>query len=121
MEAHIDLTELDKEDSNLDIFALRILSRIISLEERRSERLSGLRVFCRLDVSIFREEEDGTYRYFVNEITRTHGAALFPKWDKDNQQRLDLLFARMSKTLHYISKSKLYLHPPKPFSSVKRL
>jgi hypothetical protein len=114
MEANIPLAELHKPESDLDIFALRTLSRIISLEESRLGRLSGLRVFCRLDISVFRERDGGQHRYFVNEITRTHGAALFPKWD--SYHKLDLLFSTIANTLHYISKSKLYLQPPKPFN-----
>jgi hypothetical protein len=114
MEPHIDLTELDNSDYDLNFFALRILNRVISLEEKRSGRMSGLRVFCRLDVSIFMEKDGMTHRYFVNEITRAHTAALFPQWDSN--QRLDLFFSHMARTLHYISKSKLYLQPPKPFS-----
>lgn len=118
MEAEIDLTELEDLDSNerLDIFALRTLARVIALEERKTGRMSGLRVFCRVDVSLYRESEGGSHRYFVNEITRTHGAALFPNWDVEN--RLGFLFNHMSNTLHYISAKKLYQQPPIPFFQI---
>jgi hypothetical protein len=38
-------------------------------------RLSDLRVFCRLDVSVFRNK--GSYSYFINEVEASHGTGLF--------------------------------------------
>ena len=113
MDADMDLSELLKKDTNLDIYALKMLGRVIALEERRTGRMSGLRVFSRMDISIYRERVTGDHHYFVNEITRTHGAALFQQWDSSH--RLNLLFTHMSNTLHYISHSKLYLQPPETF------
>jgi hypothetical protein len=106
MSPEIDLTELDVRDSSLDDFALRILSKVILLEERRTQRKSGLRVFCRLDVSIYRKTESGEHCYFVNEITRTHGAGLFPQYDSNNIR--NHLFTHISNTLHHISALSLY-------------
>ena len=108
----MDLTEFDNIESSLDKFVLDILVRVIALEERRMGRMSALRVFCRLDVSIYLEK-GGEHKYFVNEITRTHGAGLFSQWDSNN--RLDFLFIHMSNILHYISSHKLYLADPPSF------
>ena len=101
----IDYTEFDDPKSNLDVFALEILARVILLEERRLRRWSGLRVFCRLDVSIYREQEGGLHHYFVNEITRTHGAGLFSLWDTNI--RLNGFFNHMSQVLHHISSTEM--------------
>ena len=101
----IDYTEFDDPKSNLDVFALKILARVILLEERRLRRWSGLRVFCRLDVSIYREQEGGLHHYFVNEITRTHGAGLFSLWDTNIQ--LNGFFNHMSQVLHHISSTEM--------------
>lgn len=105
----MDLADFDNVDSSLEKYALDILGRVIALEEKKFGRMSALRVFCRLDVSIYLEK-NGDHKYFVNEITRTHGAGLFPQWDSN--QKLDLLFIQMSNTLHYISSEKLYLVDP---------
>ena len=112
MDSEVGLYEYDNIDSSLDNFALNILARVVALEERVMGRMSGLRVFCRLDVSVY-QEKNGDHKYFVNEITRTHGAALFPQWD--SKKRLDSLFTNLSDTLHYISSNKLYLRSPPSF------
>jgi hypothetical protein len=113
MEPEIDLTQLENTNSNLDYFTLRILARVIALEERRTGRMSGLRVFCRMDISIYRATERGDHQYYVNEITRTHGGALFPKFDSN--KRLNNLFNHMSNILHHISMMKLYQQSPPSF------
>ncbi|KAF6740933.1 hypothetical protein DFP72DRAFT_1085851 [Ephemerocybe angulata] len=70
-------SEMDKDmqDHSFQLYALSMLQMIISLEESASGTQSGLRLFARLDISAFREGEG--YRYFVNEITRSHATALF--------------------------------------------
>lgn len=108
-----DLTEMDGVKlSNVNIVALQTLAQVIALEERRMQRMSGLRVFCRLDLSIYRHTESGKHEYFVNEITRTHGAALFPGWDSNN--RLNFMFTHMSNILHFLSFKQLYRQAPIP-------
>jgi hypothetical protein len=111
-DSEVNLTDFDKLDSIIEHFALNMLARVIALEEKRMGKMSGLRVFCRLDVSIYRDGR-GEYNYFVNEITRTHGAGLFPQWDSNN--KLDLLLSNMSNTLHDICSQKLFFKPPLSF------
>ena len=106
MEAETDLSKLDLTITNLDIFVLLSLTNIIQLEEKQLDRLSGLRVFCRLDMSIFQEQDSGEHHYFVNKIMRTHSAALCPHWDTNN--RLNYLFTHMSNILHHMSKHQMY-------------
>ena len=57
MESEVDLAEFDYPDSNIDKFALEILSRVISLEERRMGKMSGLRG---LDVSVYLDKRRET-------------------------------------------------------------
>ena len=114
MDSEVHLAEFDDNtESTIENFALDILARVIALEERRMGRMSGLRVFCRLDVSIYRER-NRVHKYFVNEITRAHGAGLFPQWDSN--KRLDFFFVLMSNLLHYITSQKLYFQPPPSFN-----
>ena len=40
------------------------------------DRLSDLRVFCRIDVSVFMDTT-GKYQYFANEVEASHGTTLF--------------------------------------------
>jgi hypothetical protein len=87
-----------------------MLSRIILLEERKTGRMSGLRIFVRLDTSVYLEKKTGNHKYFINEITRTHGAALFPRCV--GHLKLDLFFTHMSKTLYHIASQKIHLAPP---------
>jgi hypothetical protein len=104
----------DFEDPHnlLEHYALTILGRIIALEERRSERMSGLRIFVRLDVSVFRERDTGRCRFFVNEITRTHGTGLFQEWlDRD---QADFLFQELCEVLHLVASQRLFLVEPSP-------
>lgn len=110
MTSDIDVTALDNHEESVDFYALDTLARVIALEERKTGRISGLRVFCRLDISVFRESESGKHSYFVNEITRSHGTALFPRWDSRN--KLNFLYHHLSETLHYLAAKKMYLEPP---------
>jgi hypothetical protein len=113
IDEQVELPDFDIEESNFNIYVLQMLSRIIQLEERKMGRMSGLRIFVRLDVSIYLEKKTGKHKYFVNEITRSHGAALFSKWDSKGQ--LHQLYTHMSKTLQIIASQKFYLPPPKLF------
>ena len=107
MEPEIDLTELDDNASNLEIFALQILARVVLLEEKRFMRVSSMRVFCRMDISIFCKQDNGRHYYFVNEITWTHSAALFPQWDTNS--RLNNLFSHISNILHYLANTDKWI------------
>lgn len=108
------MENFDIDEDQMDHYILNIFGRVIQLEERRTGRMSGMRFFCRMDVSVYRHMETGKHHFFVNEITRTHGAGLFSNWDE--QGRLDMFFFnRLSKTLHHASAQKLFLNSPTPF------
>jgi hypothetical protein len=64
-------------DNDLHNFVLNILASLITQEEARGIKISGLKVFARLDISVFRRVDGGKLTYMVNEITRGHAASLF--------------------------------------------
>ncbi|KAF8870295.1 hypothetical protein BD779DRAFT_1479055 [Infundibulicybe gibba] len=68
--------------TELDHFVMWTVERLLKIEERGNEgieRMSGLRVFCRMDISVF--QQSGEWWYYVNEIDRTHNASLFARGD----------------------------------------
>lgn len=74
----VTLHELNHEFAH---YVLDYLARLIGLEEEQLGRdgrthLSGLRVFVRLDISLYRDHGDGKLHYMVNEVTRGHASAL---------------------------------------------
>jgi len=106
------MEEFDDPKKTLEHYVLTILGKIILLEERQTRRMSSLRVFCRLDVSVFRERSTGNHSFFVNEVTRTHGAGLFQFWsDHDN---VDTFFQHLKDVLHLVASRKLFHVTPTP-------
>lgn len=65
----------------LDQYVKYTLDQLIFQEEERGG-MSGLRIFCCIDVSVYQDEE-GDWMYYVNEVDRTHNASLFAWADKD--------------------------------------
>ena len=106
------MCDFDDKGSLFEVYILSMLGKIILQEERQTGRMSGLRIFCRLDVSVCRDRATGEHSFFINEIMRTQGAALFQGWDIKN--RLDLLFMHMENILHLVASQKLYIQPPTP-------
>lgn len=109
-EDDVGMEDFDDPQNLFEPYVLKMLGNIILLEEKRTGRMSGLRIFCRLDVSVFREQETGKHSFFVNEITGSHGAALFESWITHSMA--DSLFRHMSNILHLVGSKKLYLCPP---------
>jgi hypothetical protein len=106
----ISMEDFDDPKNMFEHYALMILGKTILLEERVTGRMSGLRVFCRLDISVFRERETGKHSFFVNEITRSHGTALFVEWITHGLT--DPFFHHLSDILHLVAAQKLFLTPP---------
>jgi hypothetical protein len=75
------LSQLEQGDQEYFTYVLGSLKEIIQLEEQRLDNVngSGLRQFCRIDVGVFLDSFCH-YRYFVNNITRSHGLNLFAKY-----------------------------------------
>lgn len=104
--------DFDDPTKSFEFFALSMLARLIVTEECQfdNEKFSGLRIFCRLDISVFREQNTGKYQFFVDEVTRTHGAGLFKRWD--TIRNTDFGFQGMEEVLHFVVNGKFYSEPP---------
>lgn len=59
-----------------------MLGQIILAQEFASGTFSGLRLYCRMDVSVYRK--DGKFHFFVNEVTHGMNTGLFTYADHDN-------------------------------------
>jgi hypothetical protein len=58
-------------------FVTKTYYGLIHCDERILQgRLSDLRIFCRIDVSVFKDSANN-YQYFANEVEASHGTALF--------------------------------------------
>jgi len=87
-----------KPDDIFEIYLLKMLSKLIVEEERTNKFRSGLRIFNRFDVSVFKIRDTGKIVYTMNEITRSHFAGLFQAWD--TQGCMDIMFQELERTLH---------------------
>lgn len=95
-------------------FVLSMLGKLVLAEERRYKRFSGLRIFARMDVSVFRHSETGKYQYFVNEVGRAHSTHLFHNY-VDESGIGDHMITNLVKLLHYSASQKLLQSkPPSP-------
>ena len=62
---------------DFETFLKKSFYGLVQQEEKVLQgELSDLRVFCRLDVSIF-QDMNGKYHYFINEVEASHGTTLF--------------------------------------------
>jgi hypothetical protein len=61
-----------------ETFVTQTYYGLIHLEEKILEKpqLSDLRVFCRMDVGVMKDEKN-QYGYFVNQVEASHGTSLF--------------------------------------------
>jgi len=75
-----------------------MLSKLIIEEERTNKFRSGLRIFNRFDVSVFKVRDTGKVVYMMNEITRSHFTGLFQAWD--SQGYMDVMFQELERILH---------------------
>ncbi len=87
-------------------FVLNMAGKMVLAEEMQYQRFSGLRIFCRFDVSVYRDTASGTYKYVVNEVTRGHTAHLFHGKDSDLGAS-DHLISVLTKLLHHAASNKL--------------
>lgn len=89
----------------LDEFVVGTVKELLRIEERGNrgmERMSGLRVFCRVDISVF-QVESGEWEYYVNEIDRTHNASLFARADANMAKNvMQQSLSAMRSMYHYL-------------------
>lgn len=68
-------------------------------------RLSDLRVFCRIDVSVFMDST-GNYQYFVNEVEASHGTALLLHYTGNQGPRIAVDFATALRTMVAVRRAR---------------
>jgi hypothetical protein len=89
--------EVDFEKS-LPYFALNVLSRTILTQEFYMPRRSCMRLFVRMDISVF--QRDGKFHYMVNELTSSQHTALFMAW---GTKHMDFCLQDLAKSLHFVT------------------
>lgn len=82
-------------------YALRMFSKLVAAEEYIVGQDSGLRVFARLDISLFTIASSGQCYFMVNDVQRGHHTAFFGEADTIGQ--FGILRQELSHTLHYIA------------------
>jgi hypothetical protein len=95
--------EIDS-DNCFEKYALEMLGKLVAADEFRIKRRSQLRIFCRLDVGVFKSQGTEKFQYMVNEITPCHTTALFAAWDQSN--RMEVFFQEMAKVLHFLTSER---------------
>lgn len=105
-------------DSSFEYFVLQMLGQVIVLEEHRYCCLSGMRLFVRVDASVYRNMETGQNSFFINEMTRSTTTSLFKAFqDKDEFKVLIRTFAD---TLHVVASQKCTLRQPPRHEQLQR-
>jgi hypothetical protein len=88
----------EEEESPLPRYVLGMLYRLIVAEEAITQRRSCMRIFVRVDVSVF--ERDGKFQFMINELTRSHQTGLFLHWDHG---KMDLCIQELANALHFVA------------------
>lgn len=86
-------------ENTLPQFILNMLYRLIVAEEHITNRPSTMRIFVRMDISVYKNE--GKFHYFINELTRSHQTGLFMHWDISG--RMELCIQELEKVLHFVA------------------
>jgi hypothetical protein len=98
-------------DNGYEKFVLDMMGKMVLAEEHQYGMVSGLRVFARWDVSVFRNVDSCKYEYFVSEITRSWSTCLFqPEASPTGMGNLMLL--HLAKLLHHLSVTKFLKNSP---------
>ena len=94
-------------------FVLDMVGSLILAEEKMLGIVSGLRIFGRCDVSIYRDVSAGKYKYVMSEITRSYSTCLFePSCDPTGIA--DVMIARLLHVLQRVASSKFLAGTPPP-------
>lgn len=91
---------------------METVGKLVMLTERQSGRFSDLRIMCRLDVSVFWDQEKGEYAYFVNEVTQGLNTTLFIR--QVPARFIDSVYQELEVALYHVTRDKLLLQPPPP-------
>lgn len=98
--SHLSVTFYDDKTS-FDRFALRTLAKLIKAEEFTISQPSGLRIFVRLDVSVFVKSGANECQFVVNEVTRGHNVGFWSAWCTDKE--MDTMLQELSYTLFFLT------------------
>ena len=90
-----------------------MLGKLILAEERTSGKLSSLRIFTRLDISVYRDvSRDGSgFQYVLSEVNRNLSTCLYFNWAKPSGMR-DAMLLHHSKLLWHVARYKCLLKEP---------
>lgn len=97
-------------NGEFQIYVLEMMGKLVLMEEKTTQRMSGMRIFCRLDVSVYCDRLTREYRYYCNEVTRAHVGALFASWDE--HERLEIIYTQLSRILHMCTSHGVFNSPP---------
>ena len=94
------------------MFSLNMLGKLILAEERASNALSALRIFARLDISVYRDASvNGSgFQYVVSEVNRTLGTCLYSAF-AEPIGTWDALVTHLAETLHLVTSNKCLVKP----------
>jgi len=93
-----------------------MLGKLILAEERTSGELSSLRIFSRLDISVYRDTSaNGSgFQYVLSEVNRTLSTAVYSAY-AEPIGTWDALITHLAETLHLATANGCFLsHPPPP-------
>jgi hypothetical protein len=92
-------------------YLLEMLGKMVLAEEAQYGAVSGLRLFGRWDISVFRHRDTGKYKYFVNEVTRSWDTCLFHLY-AEPKGITDFFFLHLAQLLHYCVTMQFLRSPP---------
>ncbi|RXW13651.1 hypothetical protein EST38_g12202 [Candolleomyces aberdarensis] len=109
------LMELGNETGEFQAYVLNTLAKLIIHEEHVYGVTSGLRLFARLDVGVYKDKRSGKFRYWVNEITRSHASSMF-ETTIANHGIFDVFWTTLTQCLQIATMHKLFQkkHLPHP-------
>jgi hypothetical protein len=98
------LDELQEGHRVFTEFIHNQLRALIVKEESVTNRMSSYRIFCRLDVGVFKDR-DGTYHFMVNEAERSISTYLF---GCEALVKLEIMMAGFTRLLHAATVGKWF-------------
>jgi len=98
---------------SLPQFVLDMIGKMVLAEEKSYGVVSGLRIFGRCDVSIFRNVATGRYEYVVSKVTRSYSTCLFTPWC-DPEGAADVMISRLLRVLHRVARVRFLSQAPPP-------
>ena len=75
---------------------IQLEERMLNTDKAEEQHLSGLRVFVRLDVSIYRQASNNSINYMVNEVSRGHARGLFQPQECNTPRSMTLFSESMA-------------------------